>query len=59
MRRTPVADAGEAKPNSTTLGRLFAAIRKRSAKVPGQEWAKVPKDGSHYHDHYLAGVRRK
>jgi hypothetical protein len=38
---------------------IWEVIREHSARVPAEEWDKVPTDGAEQHDHYLYGSPKK
>jgi hypothetical protein len=38
---------------------IWEVIREISAKVPDEEWGKLPTDGAEQHDHYLYGSPKK
>ena len=59
MKRRLSVNGPAARLNRTPLQRLFVNIRRISAEVPAHEWEKAPKDGSHNHDRYLVGARKK
>lgn len=43
----------------TSLQSLFRKIAERGKNIPDEVWAKMPRDGSEQHDHYLYGAPKK
>jgi hypothetical protein len=40
-------------------GSIVDKILRLSAQIPKEEWAKLPRDGSYNHDHYLYGTPKE
>jgi putative addiction module CopG family antidote len=47
------------RPSQNSGSNLLESVEKLAAKVPGEDWEKVPSDLSRNLDHYLYGARKQ